>query len=84
MIAHVGGLPVEEVLQALMTGAGACLVLRLTSLWYQSSPASESMKTPTLRAPAATYIAGDAEDATSMIVHSGGPVSAPASMSLTT
>jgi hypothetical protein len=32
MIAHVGGLPVEEVLPALMTGVGAWLILRVTSL----------------------------------------------------
>jgi hypothetical protein len=32
VIAHVGGLPVEELLPALMSGAGAWLVLKLTSL----------------------------------------------------
>lgn len=32
MIAHVGGLPVEEALPALMSGGGAWLILRLTSL----------------------------------------------------
>lgn len=32
MIAHVGGLPVEEVLPALMSGVGGWLMLRLTSL----------------------------------------------------
>ncbi len=32
MIAHVGGLPVEEVLPLLMSGAGAGLVLLLGSL----------------------------------------------------
>ena len=32
MIAHVGGLPVEEVLPALMSGVGAWLILRLTWL----------------------------------------------------
>jgi hypothetical protein len=32
VIAHVGGLPVEEVLPALMTGVGAWLILRLTAL----------------------------------------------------
>jgi hypothetical protein len=32
VIAHVGGLPVEEVLPALMSGVGAWLILRLTSL----------------------------------------------------
>jgi hypothetical protein len=31
-MAHVGGLPVEEVLPALMSGVGAWLILRLTSL----------------------------------------------------
>jgi hypothetical protein len=30
VIAHVGRLPVEEVLPALMSGAGALLILRLT------------------------------------------------------
>nr|ALS90468.1 MetaGeneMark_Unknown Function [uncultured bacterium] len=32
MIAHVGGLPVEEVFTALMSGGGAWLILRLSSL----------------------------------------------------
>jgi hypothetical protein len=32
VIAHLGGLPVEEVLPALMSGVGAWLILRLTSL----------------------------------------------------
>ena len=32
IIAHVGGLPVEEVLPALMSGVGGCLILRLTPL----------------------------------------------------
>lgn len=32
MIAHVGGLPVEEVVPVLMSGAGAWLILWLTSL----------------------------------------------------
>jgi hypothetical protein len=32
VIAHVGGLPVEEVLPALLTGGGAWLILWLTSL----------------------------------------------------
>ena len=32
MIAHIGGLPVEELLPALMSGAGAFLVGRLTVL----------------------------------------------------
>jgi hypothetical protein len=32
VIAHVGGLPVEEVLPALMSGVGAWLIQRLTSL----------------------------------------------------
>ena len=31
MIAHVSGLPVEELLPALMGGGGAFLVLRLTA-----------------------------------------------------
>jgi hypothetical protein len=31
VIAHVGGLPVEEVLPALMSGGGVWLILRLTS-----------------------------------------------------
>jgi hypothetical protein len=32
VIAHVGGVPVEEVLPVLMSGAGAWLLLWLTSL----------------------------------------------------
>jgi hypothetical protein len=32
VIAHVGGLPVEEVLPVLMSGVGTWLILRLTSL----------------------------------------------------
>ena len=32
MIAHVGPLPVEELVPALMSGAGAWLILRLGSL----------------------------------------------------
>lgn len=35
MIAHVGGLPVEEVLPTLMSGVGAYSILRLTSLWVR-------------------------------------------------
>jgi hypothetical protein len=31
VIAHVGGLPFEEVLPALMSGVGAWLILRFTS-----------------------------------------------------
>jgi hypothetical protein len=38
MIAHVGGLPVEEVLPALMSGGGAWLILRLTSLGARLRP----------------------------------------------
>jgi hypothetical protein len=32
VIAHIGGLPVEEVLPALVSGAGTWFILRLTSL----------------------------------------------------
>ncbi len=32
MIAHIGGVPLEEVLPALMGGAGTWLILRVTSL----------------------------------------------------
>ena len=32
MIAHVGGLPVEELLPTLLSGGGAWVILRLTSL----------------------------------------------------
>jgi hypothetical protein len=32
VIAHVGGLPVEEVLPALLSGGGAWLILQLASL----------------------------------------------------
>jgi len=32
VIAHIAGLPVEEVVPVLMSGAGAWLVLKLTSL----------------------------------------------------
>ena len=38
MIAHVGGLPVEEVLPALMSGVGAWLILRFTSLGTRVPP----------------------------------------------
>ena len=38
VIAHVGGLPVEEVLPALMSGVGAWLILRLTSLAARRRP----------------------------------------------
>jgi hypothetical protein len=38
MIAHVGGLPLEEVLPALMSGGGAWLILRLTSLGARLRP----------------------------------------------
>ena len=33
MIAHIGGLPVEEFLPLLVTGAGGYAVLRVSSLW---------------------------------------------------
>lgn len=33
MIAHVGGVPVEEFLPLLVTGAGGYAVLRVSSLW---------------------------------------------------
>jgi hypothetical protein len=38
VIAHVGDLPVEEVLPALMSGVGAWLILRLTSLGARLRP----------------------------------------------
>lgn len=33
MIAHIGGVPVEEFLPLLVTGAGGYAVLRVSSLW---------------------------------------------------
>ena len=38
MIAHVGGLPVEEVLPLLMSGGGAWMILRLTFLGARLRP----------------------------------------------
>ena len=37
MIAHIGGLPVEEVVPALMSGAGAWLLVLLTSFGRRKS-----------------------------------------------
>ena len=43
MIAHMGGgLPVEEVLPALMSGGGLWLALRLTALWAGRSTKERS------------------------------------------
>jgi hypothetical protein len=41
VIAHVGGLPVEEVMPALMSGAGAWFILRLTSVWASARERKE-------------------------------------------
>lgn len=38
MMAHVGGVPVEEFLPLLVTGAGGYVVLRVSSLWARVRP----------------------------------------------
>jgi hypothetical protein len=48
VIAHVGGLPVEEVLPVLMSGVGAWAILRLSSLWARRrrNPGTDSVPEP--------------------------------------